>query len=589
MGGGSLQHRALASTFPWLTVLLVATAVGTGAVGPAPPGVESGERHGLSEREYAVLWSRDADQRGTVQADEGTIAVETLARLTDPTAQTPPSTAAQWTKGDFEDLESGTNAALAPPDADLSSGPLFRDAHVTAFAVTPGTVLHANGSRRTHYVAPEGTVRAFVDYRLATKAYLATINESGAYRLAAAAVLRTTLTYAGERVATDDGGHRAVLPYDIAGAAHPANGTFRLTATLRARFVPRGGSGETRVRARTVTVNSSLSVRRYDPAASVRRVQYPDGRRGLAVRTSAPWATLSLTEKASGAGVAGETGVGSANGSEGGLGAVRIRAPYRFYTARDPSWTTLVRHNATNATRVPSAAIPVRVHAVPTRDRLTLDPPSTTLALADVWGPRTPGPTGLGQNVSVGAVTGTYVRPRALAVRGVDPNVSVRLGGLVRGVAGAVTERPAQTLTPVRMNVVTNEAPRSDGVLVSVQLLNATSGEPVAPVSNGSLGVVTVAGDRARVSADGRARLRVTDPGAYTLRYSPAGWNRSTLARTVPYTGAATTVRWHPLTTLGGVWMLVWGLAWRLLPVAVAGYAALRLARLLPGARRGHP
>jgi len=124
------------------------------------------------ENESATLWSRDADNYISQEeyrqryGDERT-SIHQLANGTDITFKRPPETAATWTRNDFTDSKSvGRIRPSIHPHASLEDGVFIEDAHATVFAVQPSTRGHLESGETPPYIAPNGTMRGFVDYRV---------------------------------------------------------------------------------------------------------------------------------------------------------------------------------------------------------------------------------------------------------------------------------------------------------------------------------------------------------------------------------------------------------------------------------------
>ena len=162
-----MEHRELSVLMAALFVASLVT--GVVAADPPRPGTED---NGLTENESATLWSRDADtyisqEEYRQRYGENRSAVHQVANGTDITFKRPPATAATWTRNDFEDLEAGdADTSVHPPHADLEDGVFIEDAHATIFAVQPSTRGHLESGETPLYIAPNGTMRGFVDYRV---------------------------------------------------------------------------------------------------------------------------------------------------------------------------------------------------------------------------------------------------------------------------------------------------------------------------------------------------------------------------------------------------------------------------------------
>jgi len=162
-----MDHRELSV----LMAALFVTSLVTGIVSADPPRPGT-EDNGLTENESATLWSRDADNYISQEeyrqryGDERT-SIHQLANGTDITFKRPPETAATWTRNDFRDLEAGgSDTSVHPPHASLEDGVFIEDAHATVFAVQPSTRGHLESGETPLYIAPNGTMRGFIDYRV---------------------------------------------------------------------------------------------------------------------------------------------------------------------------------------------------------------------------------------------------------------------------------------------------------------------------------------------------------------------------------------------------------------------------------------
>lgn len=569
-----------------LALLLVSSVAPQSSARPPRPGTDG---NGLNESEAATLWSQDNDSRYISNEayreayGENRTTLHQLANGTDLTFTQPPATAARWTRSDHEAFPAGReNTSVYPPHANLTDGTTIRDAHTTVFAVTPTTTVHPTPNETVVYAAPTGTIRGVVDYRVTVPAQTVVGNRTTSYSLATHGVQEVRLLREGAVIARRNGTHRPELPYELAGQTE----TLRLEAdigvslTKSVKIVNTSTvtlsngtvSNRTQVRNRTtvtsetVTVSDTITVRTYDLRTQVSTARYPNDDRGIAVFRNVPWQGIELT----------------ANGSH------RVRGVWRFYTARDTRWDTLVRSTATNDTTIRSPALPVAVHAYPSKLGPRAEPTGNGPELMRVWGVDHPTPSvGLPPNVTVDVVEQEYTTSYGLAVRtSAGTPGTLRVHGIVRGV-NATLERTGQTRqireshVDVRVISQTDEQAR-----LLVRLSAADTGEPIAlapaadtrydPIVTGRDGYIELAGERLQTNGSGMATVTVTEPGVYTARYVPGSW----LTHDPAYTTAADTTRWHPLTTVAG-WLelLTTSITW-FLPFALAVYAGRRLGAI---------
>ena len=488
-----------------------------GIAQPAP----TDERNGLSAAAAATLWSRDEDRAGALPAEVGETAAaraRALATVTDLTFAHPPDTARRWTERDFEDLEAGgAETSLAPEHATLTDGRLLRDAHVTLFAVTPATIAHRSPDCTTRYVAPDGTVRALVDYRVASEP----ADGAQQYEIRAHRVERISLFADGRELATRHHrqGGRVVLPYRLDADVE----CLRLEATISVRAAPvetnesEPGAPDSRCFLERRTVTDSVPVTRYAPDGRLVIGKAPQGHSRMAVALDQPWQTLTAPSE------------------DGPL----VRGVWRFYTARDPRWDRLVRHGGRGPSTHRSPARPVAVHAFPARPAREATPGRLGARIADSWGPTRRSPVGaLPDSVTVGVTTERYRSPAALelAVPGRSSPATVGVRGILSG--ANQTLQPATTLhlRPTSLQTSWDDASeRPRRLRVTVE--DARTGEPIETGGRPVRGfddrpdrarhVVDVDGREHALDQDGGVTVSVASPSPATVRYRPASWTRT--------------------------------------------------------------
>jgi hypothetical protein len=266
-----------------------------------------------------------------------------------------------------------------------------------------------------------------------------------------------------------------------------------------------------------------------------------------------------------------------------------VRGIWRFYTARDPSWDTLVCASRTETTTVESEAIPVYVHAYPSRIGPRVEPVRGGPELTDTWGTThaTPAET-IGENVTVDVVTQSYTPTDGVAVRAAEVDrEALHVTGLVRGVNASIIEPDASDERQLRRSNLSTEVVQQNRshATLRVELHDNQTGAPITldesrqSSTNGyaGSGYITVGDRRVETNASGVATVTLDEPGIYTARYQPGSW----LGHDPAYVGDSATTRWHPLGTIEGWFALVVEVGWQLLPFAMMFYAGTHLLRML--------
>jgi hypothetical protein len=561
-----MHHRAR------IVVAALVVAGGITSVVAADPPRPGTEANGLTENESATLWSRDTDDyiNQTTYRErygENRTAVQQVANGTDVTFTRPPATAATWTRNDFQDLDAGgSNTSVHPPHANLTDSVFIENAHATVFAVQPSTRAHLAAGTTPLYIAPNGTLRGFVDYRVR----LPEGNATSEWSLVDHSVDTVRLQADGVPLAEQNGSHTPVLDYQT---TRNGSATLSFTAEIdvRVRQTTRIDHGNTTsvdvtYHADSVTVSDTLDVAFYNLSATAHYASYPNGDAGVAVFQSRPWQGFTLPER-----------------------GARVRGIWRFYTARNPDWDTLVTTNATGRSVVESPALPVGVHAYPSQIGPRVEPVRGGPELLSTWGGDQATPAGtIGETVSVDVVNQSYQATYGLAARtdSIDRD-TLHVTGIVRGVnetieptAGADRQLRRSTLS---VNVVRQN---QTAAVLRVELRDARTDSPIQLADRDRLhliggetrtGAITVNGQRVETNRSGVATVTVDDPGVYTARYQPGSW----LSHNPAYVPATATARWHPLTTIEGWFALLVEVGWQLLPFVVVFYAGTRLLRLL--------
>jgi len=563
-----------------LSVLMAAlfvTSLVTGVVAADPPRPGT-EGNGLSENESATLWSRDADnyisqEEYRQRYGEDRTSVHQLANGTDITFKRPPATAATWTRNDFEDLDAGgSDTSVHPPHASLEDGVFIEDAHATVFAVQPSTRGHLESGETPLYIAPEGTMRGFVDYRIRVPEGDSSGSTTVDWSLTDHAIQEVRLKKDGETIARSDGSHTPVLDYQIEEGRSvrlslEADIYTELKKTTR---IDRGNYTDVYVDypTETRTVSDSITVEIYDLSATTSYAEYPNGDTGVAIFQSRPWQGYTLTADTD----------------------TKVRGVWRFYTARDSNWDSLIRSDRYSSDTVDSEAIPVYVHAYPSRIGPRAEPERDGPVITDTWGTERGSPVGtIGENVNIEVVDQSYTPTFGVAVRAetVDRD-ALRVDGIVRGVSASLTEPETGSERQLRRSnlSLTVVDKNSSHATLRVELRDNQTGEPIVLDTDGRLapfggdirnGYITVDDQRLVTDESGVALLTVDSPGLYTATYHPGSW----LSHNPAYVRETATTRWHPLGTLDSWFGLILNVGWQLIPFFVMFYAGHRLLRML--------
>ncbi|MFC7325879.1 hypothetical protein ACFQMF_15015 [Halorubrum rutilum] len=567
-----MAHRELSM----LMAGLLATSLVTGIVTADPPRPGT-ERNGLTENESATLWSRDPDSYISQDEyrrryDENRSAVYQVANGTDVTFKRPPETAATWTRNDFEDLDAGSpDTSVYPSHADLEDGVFITDAHATIFAVQPSTRAHLESGETPLYIAPNGTVRGLVDYRVRVPAASSSGNTTISWSLTEHEIEEVRLQTDNETITEHDGAHTPALDYQLeddwsATLTLEAEIHVRLKKTVRTDL---GDQTDIDISYRTESrsVSDSIAVEIYDLSAYPYYAEYPNGDVGVAVFQSRPWQGYTLT--------ADDT--------------ARVRGIWRFYTARNTNWDTLIRSNRTDSATIQSDAIPVSVHAYPSRIGPRAEPVRNGPEIIETWGTDRPSPVGtIGENINIDIVNQSYTTTYGVAsrVENVDRE-ALHVTGIVRGVDASLVEPDTGSERQLRYSNLTVEVMQQNQsqATLRVELWDTHTGAPIALDNSRQLpiggttrdGYITVADQRVETNTSGAAIVSIDEPGIYTARYHPGSW----ISHDPAYVSDTATARWHPLGTINGWFALVFEVGWQLLPFFVMFYAGKRLLRML--------
>ena len=491
------------------------TATATDTSDPAPP---PDPDHGVNNSTHYTLWSGDKDEPASGQENWSTQSSSTmqeLAQRTDIPYDSPPKAVEQWNRGDLDDFPQTTaNKSIHPPNATFSNGSFVKDAYAEVFAIQPSTRVRESPSNQPLYVAPNGTVLGTVDYRVEHPANDTAGETRVAWTLEEDDVREVRLEVDGTVETTTAGTHTPTLNYselaEYPGQSHEVALLAEIAVTVQKETktcTAQGTDGECRnwnvtveQSAETVTVRDSVDVVEYDLAVSGFKAQYPNGDRGLVVYKNLPWQGYSLSDG-------------------------RVRGVWRFYSARNPKWDTLVTSTESGDTVSASPLRPLQVNAYPSETG-AMAVPQRTVTLLDTYGSRTSPPT-LPTDVHLQEVEQPYTASYGLATRlqTTSRNLSnVTAYGLVRGVTVESAESSFVDI-PINESELTlsvlNQSEQS--VTVEVHLSDQQTGKPINTASRD--GYVVLDGTRVNTSENGTVVRTLSRPvGGISARYEPRQW-----------------------------------------------------------------
>ncbi|SDY93019.1 hypothetical protein SAMN05216564_1165 [Halopenitus persicus] len=560
-----MRHRGISTVF----VAVLLTGLVTTVVTAVPSTIDE-ECNGLTKNETATLWSRDVDGSSSQNQDSTNSPLSEVARGTDLSYSKPPETAATWSENDFNDLQSGeSDVSVHPAGAATKNGTYIKDAHTSLFAIHPSTRGHLEPNEHPLFVAPSGTIRGLVDYRVEVPETRTWGDTTIRWSLVGSRIEAIRLLKDGETVTEIDGTHKPIISYDF---SDEWSATLTLEADIRTHLrrlaIDRSGrtpSYHYSNRRETVSVSQSVDVSIYDFNAYPHYVSYPDGDAGLVISQPRPWRGIVLSD----------------SGPE-------VRGVWRFFTARDTDWDQLVRSTESGSETVESDAIPVYVHAYPSSIGPRVDPVTTSTSIVDTWGRARESPLGsLDENINVEVVERPYSETRSIALR-TDSLVreELRVTGLVRGEYATIGTGGSESERELRRSNLTAEIVErnSSSATIEIGLRDETTGDPIgladetrysALRGDSRDGYINVGGKRVRTNSSGKALVTVDSPGIYTISYQPGTW----LSHDPAYTSDTTSVRWHPLETLNGILSVIVEAVWRILPYAVVYYAGIQITR----------
>jgi hypothetical protein len=494
-------------------LIMSATLVGLTAAVPTSGHPPNSTDHGVPEGTFHKLWSGDQDGATEGTHLNGGSAVEQLSNGTDVPFDSPPETVEKWNREDHQEFPStSSTTSIYPPDADLTSERFIREAYTEVFAVQPSTRARLSLSRQPLYVAPEGTLRGTVDYRVLVPPDDTSGDRRVYWSLERHQIDKTKLLVNGEDETVAGSSHTPALSYTLdeyADEDHQLTLQSDIFVRLRKEVevcTARNDEGAcTNWRSsisyptESVTVTDSIEVTKYDLTVSGSIARYPNGNLGLVVYKNQPWLGYTLP-----------TG--------------DVRGVWRFYSARDKNWDTLVYSSRDGQRTAHSSLHPLQVNAYPIETGPTPSPRGTVTILG-VSG-TSPEPPTLPSHVNLDVLTEPYTASYGIATR-VETNMSiesVRAWGLVRGVHA---EQPADEFAQFdihRSNLTLTVIDKTeDTVTVRVRLRDATSGESINTAERD--GYVVVNGQQLNTSWNGTVTATMgRPPGGVSSRYEPGHW-----------------------------------------------------------------
>ena len=545
-----------------ITFLSVISALGILSVG-ATATVPSNETPPLPTNESAVLWSEDQDRCNARPSTSSTVA-EALARCTDYTYATPPEMTTNVSQTAFSKLRSGDRrtSVYANGASPSSKGPI-REAHVTIFTANPRTILHAGAQRRVDYVAPNGTLRALVDYRVETPDRVQTANKTVRWSVEAHEIEAVRFGVENTTLGTTQS-TRPTFNYSLRGVG---NRTLwiqaRITASLRKTTIRETSDGSITTRTTTthgLTVRDHLDVRLYRPKYDLATAESSTGAGYLSVRSTQPFVRYS-----------------AANSSD-----ESVQSVWRFYTTGAESWQTLTTASGTTTTTNLTRR-PVVVHAFAARTEPTVasDARVTSVDIRQsIW--ESAAAPDLPPEIDVGAVESTVHYPERLVSKHAEPiGPQVTIIGLVDGSTTTISHSQLNATSELRTTEVetTVRSRNESTVTLAVSVRDGDTGTQLrrSAAENRSVGTLSVDGQSYPLGEQGVQIVRVPARGATEIRYLPARWTTESPA----YLPSETRVAFHPLTTVSGWVELLVTLLWTSIPFLVVLYAGRQLGTLV--------
>ncbi|WP_123538185.1 hypothetical protein [Halosimplex salinum] len=497
------------------------------------------DHHHDSDRE---LWSRDSDtvDRATLRNWTGEDATErSLAATTDVPFNRPVGDVAEWNLEVVSRFpQFRADRSVFPASASLVQGTYVRDAYVEIFTVQPSTIVRAEPDRQPRYVAPEGELFATLDYRLAVPEDSDGPYYTLSWELQEHNVTDLQLLVDGRPEVESDATRTPHLEYDLEnhfGTDHTLRVTANVTVTIKRHNewcsnLTAGNctswSSETTNLTETISVSDSIDVKEHSVGVSGYYARFPDGDLGVMTYLEGPWLGYELP---------------------GG----RINGVWRFYSARDPGWDSLITSTESGTSRRHSPMHPLRLSAYPIKTGPTASP-ADTVSIQEVLG-REHEPPSLPGTVILDVLEQSYTGSFRIAARYQTPDQDVSdltVYGLVRGVKTEAGPDTHNEVSIYRSNLTLKVLDTTaETATVQVTLREAQTGDPIS--TGLREGYVVLAGERVQTDTNGTFTTTIDrPPGAITARFEPKRWWQFPTAYagdsdTVSVDGTAMTiVRW---------------------------------------------
>lgn len=468
------------------------------------------------------------------------------------------------------------SVARYPAHATRIETPLIADAHVTVFGVHPSTRLETSEATPSLLIAPRGTLRAFIDYRLTQAAH----NGSAVKTHGVEAVrLRADGVVVAERATTT---HTPVIDYTNL----PSGPTqLAVEADIRLAYNTTTASEETEAQQEVVvTVRESMSVVVSEvrpETIDIVQASYATGETVVSIghpKAQQIELTVNTTNATSPSGATPRT-----SGTQS-VEANHVWRRWQFYTSENASWNERYTTTATNREVTHTDAAPVLVHAIPTNSETTGG--DEMVAVADRTPLSTQGPSTV-VPIRVTTVDETTQGRSVTTIRlpSMQRPEHVSITGLVQGERTTIDlrDRPVQQARELNISATVQSQSRTTATL-SITLRDNRTGEPVV-LPDEAIDTPTghprlfVDGQPVTTDRDGRAVVTIENYGPHEVAYQPGGLNPTQSG--VIYRPTSTTVTWHPLTTAWD-WLdfFVELLAWALCGLGIL-YGGRQIGRLL--------
>jgi hypothetical protein len=331
---------------------------------PDQPGtMPPSDSNGRNTSYFRFMWSEDPDYQNITAENRSDTNDTELAAIEacrgDRTYDQPPETT-RWNALEHQSYPTGeSDSWAAPAYVELSSGGSgainVNDAYVAIFATTPSTVIHTrNGT--TRYAAPNGTVRAIIDYRI-PEPRDSEFGNTEIRRFLGNYSTSTVLYVDGEAVDNTSAAHPELAYTGLSGTSDL---TVETTITVNVTEIQITEIKEVNNGSVEFNENRTVTFQEYDHTISseTRTVTVQD-LEGMSIDGGVGWdnRTGAIRQNESVLGVS-IPGMWQELDFAAGYG---VHSQWEFYTRGNESWTTW---NGTS-TDSETAIRPLEVHAVP--------------------------------------------------------------------------------------------------------------------------------------------------------------------------------------------------------------------------------